>query len=53
MYLEKNIYKKISKNFNNYNIKKIESGASKKNFYKLYNQDKSYVITDFIKSFSH
>tara|TARA_B110000438_G_scaffold276252_1_gene297860 strand:+ start:571 stop:1536 length:966 start_codon:yes stop_codon:yes gene_type:complete len=49
MYLEKNIYKKISKNFNNYNIKKIESGASKKNFYKLYNQDKSYVITDFIK----
>ena len=44
-----NIYKKISNNFQNFNIKKIESGASKKNIYKLWNSANSYIITHFVK----
>ena len=41
------IFKKISRNFQNFNIKKIQSGASKKKFYRLGNDSKSYILTDF------
>ena len=41
------IIKNFSQNFKNYNIKQIEGGASKRNFYKLYNQNNSYIVTDF------
>ena len=39
--------KKLSSNFQNYNIKKIESGASHKNFYRLDNNHNSYIFVDF------
>ena len=41
------IFKKISRNFQNFNIKKIQSGASKKKIYRLGNDSKSYILTDF------
>jgi len=41
------ISKRISQNFQNCKIKKIQSGASKKIFYRLRNNSKSYIITDF------
>jgi len=41
------ISKKLSQNFQNCNIKKIQSGASKKNIYRLGNNFKTYILTDF------
>ena len=41
------ISKKLSQNFQNCNIKKIQSGASKKKFYRLGNNFKTYILTDF------
>lgn len=43
-----NIYNKISKKFKNYQIIKIESGASKKIFYRLTDGYKSFILKDFI-----
>ena len=42
-----NIYKKIPKNFKNFKIYKIESGASNKRFYKLCNDSTSLILVDF------
>ena len=41
------ISNKLSQNFQKYNIKKIENGASKKKFYRLINNSKSYILIDF------
>ena len=41
------IIKKLSKNFESYNLKQIEGGASKKNIYKLWNMSNSYILLDF------
>jgi len=45
MYL--NISKKISEDFKNFKIDKIESGASNKIFYKLWDEFNSYILVDF------
>ena len=41
------ISKKLSHNFQNYNIKTIQKGSSKKNLYRLERNFKSYILTDF------
>lgn len=38
---------KISNKYKNYSIIKLDSGASKKKIYKLYNDENSYIIIDF------
>ena len=42
-----NIYDKLPKEFKKYNINKIETGASKKVFYKIGNEKKSFIYIDF------
>ena len=42
-----NITNKLSNEFKKYSIKKIEGGASKKNFYRLEHSKKKYILTDF------
>ena len=41
------ISKKLSQNFQNCNIRKIQSGASKKFFYRLTENSKSYILINF------
>lgn len=43
-----NILKKISREFKKYEILEVESGASKKKFYKLVNKNNSFIIIDFV-----
>ena len=45
MYSE--ITQKLSKNFKNFVINKIQSGASKKKIYRLSNNYKNYILIDF------
>ena len=45
--MTENLLSKISKNFQNYNVEKIEGGASKKKFYRLCNNSNSYILSDF------
>ena len=48
--MENNIYKKLSTKFHKYKISKIESGASKKIFYKLVGEKKeNFLVIDFNK----
>jgi len=42
-----NIFNKLPNEFQGYNIEKIESGASKKIFYRLRNFNKKFILTDF------
>ena len=42
-----NIINKLPKEFQKYNISKIETGASKKLFYKIKNMKNSFIVTDF------
>ena len=42
-----NISNKLSNEFQKYSIKKIEGGASKKNFYRLSCSNKKFILTDF------
>ena len=42
-----NLLKKLSLEFQKYNIKKIKGGASKKKFYRLNNDKNSFIVTDF------
>ena len=42
------ILKKLSIDFQNYNICKIESGASKKIFYRLSMNNKTFILTNFV-----
>ena len=41
------VLSKLSLEFRRYNINKIEGGASKKVFYRLVNDNKSFILTDF------
>ena len=41
------IINKLSKEFQKYDLFKIKSGASKKNFYKIKNNNKSFILIDF------
>ena len=43
-----NILRKVSLEFQKYSIRRIESGASKKFFYRIINNNKSFIITDFV-----
>ena len=47
--MNNNFSKKISKNFQRYDINQIKSGASKKSFYRLGNGPNSYILTNFNK----
>ena len=42
-----NIKKKLPKKFNSYKIQKLESGASKKKLYRLVDNNKSLILSDF------
>ena len=41
------ILRKLSLEFQKYNISKIESGASKKIFYRLSNNNKTFIVINF------
>ena len=43
----KHVHDKLSSDFNNFDIKRIESGASKKFFYRLTSSNKSFILTAF------
>ena len=43
-----NILNRLPYDFKNYKIIQIDGGASKKIFYRLFNNKKSYILTDFI-----
>jgi len=46
--MESKIKSKLSLEFQKYDIIKIKSGASKKKFYRLKMNDKSFILTDFV-----